>query len=98
MPDITTPNRFALSIVVPVYFSSATLGPLLARLRAAANEAQSAMAAAQGLLSSNGGVQKQPETTSIGNAMYELSRAAQSLRSLADYLDRHPEALLRGKG
>jgi paraquat-inducible protein B len=30
--------------------------------------------------------------------MYELSRAAKSLRSLADYLDRHPEALLRGKG
>ncbi len=74
------------------------IGPLLARLRATANEAQSAMTAARGLLSSTGGVQNQPETTGIGNAMYELSRAAQSLRSLADYLDRHPEALLRGKG
>jgi paraquat-inducible protein B len=74
------------------------IGPILARLRAVANEAQSAMASAKSLLASNGHVQNQPETTGIGNAMYELSRAAQSLRSLADYLDRHPEALLRGKG
>jgi paraquat-inducible protein B len=29
--------------------------------------------------------------------MRELSRAAQSLRGLADYLDRNPEALIRGK-
>jgi paraquat-inducible protein B len=28
----------------------------------------------------------------------ELSDAARSLRVLADYLERHPEALLRGKG
>jgi paraquat-inducible protein B len=27
----------------------------------------------------------------------ELRRAAQSIRVLADYLERHPEALLRGK-
>ena len=29
--------------------------------------------------------------------MQELSRAARSIRVFADYLDRHPEALLRGK-
>jgi len=29
--------------------------------------------------------------------MQELARAARSLRVLADYLERHPEALLRGK-
>lgn len=28
----------------------------------------------------------------------ELTRAAQSIRNLADYLQRHPEALLRGRG
>jgi len=27
----------------------------------------------------------------------ELSAAARSLRTLADYLERHPEALIRGK-
>jgi paraquat-inducible protein B len=30
-------------------------------------------------------------------ALQELTRAAQALRHLADTLDRHPEALLRGK-
>ncbi|MGA1193151.1 MAG: MlaD family protein [Kiritimatiellia bacterium] len=31
-------------------------------------------------------------------AMAELTDAARSIRNLADYLERHPEALLRGKG
>ena len=30
--------------------------------------------------------------------MQELSRAARSIRVLADYLERNPDALLRGKG
>jgi paraquat-inducible protein B len=29
--------------------------------------------------------------------MYEISRAAQAFRVLADYLERHPEALISGK-
>jgi len=29
--------------------------------------------------------------------MQELARAARSLRTLADYLEQHPEALIRGK-
>jgi paraquat-inducible protein B len=33
----------------------------------------------------------------LGNTLQEVSRAARSLRLLADYLERHPEALLRGK-
>jgi paraquat-inducible protein B len=35
--------------------------------------------------------------TELGNTLQEESRAARSLRVLADYLERHPEALLRGK-
>lgn len=35
--------------------------------------------------------------TELVDALSELSRAARSLRVLADYLERHPEALLRGK-
>ena len=30
--------------------------------------------------------------------MEESTRAARAIRVLADYLERHPEALLRGKG
>jgi paraquat-inducible protein B len=33
----------------------------------------------------------------IGNTLQEVSRAARSVRVLADYLERHPEALIRGK-
>ena len=32
------------------------------------------------------------------NAMYELSEMSKSLKSLADLLERNPQALLRGKG
>jgi len=33
----------------------------------------------------------------LGGTLQEVSRAARSLRVLADYLERHPEALIRGK-
>src|SRR5262245_14710974 len=35
--------------------------------------------------------------TGLGNTLDEVSRAARGLRVLADYLERHPESLLRGK-
>jgi paraquat-inducible protein B len=35
--------------------------------------------------------------TELGSTLSEVQRAAQALRVLADYLERHPEALLRGK-
>lgn len=38
-----------------------------------------------------------PGQTELRNALQELARAARSLRVLADYLERHPEALIRGK-
>ena len=77
---------------------SQQVAPILTQLRQVADEAKSTVAAARSVIASNGMVQNEPETTGIGNALYELSRAARSLRELADYLDRHPEALLRGKG
>ena len=36
-------------------------------------------------------------TQSTVDTMRELSRTAASFRALADYLERHPEALIRGK-
>jgi paraquat-inducible protein B len=38
-----------------------------------------------------------PLQRGAGHTLDELARAAQSLRALADYLNRHPEALIRGK-
>jgi ABC-type transporter Mla subunit MlaD len=34
----------------------------------------------------------------LNSVSVEITEAARAVRSLADYLDRHPEALLRGKG
>jgi len=38
------------------------------------------------------------EVYELRNALKELSAAARSIKQFADYIDRHPEALLRGKG
>ncbi|MDE2451109.1 MAG: hypothetical protein KGO22_19185 [Gammaproteobacteria bacterium] len=34
----------------------------------------------------------------LANTVQEVTEAARAVRSLADYLDRHPEALIRGRG
>jgi paraquat-inducible protein B len=38
-----------------------------------------------------------PLSAGLDSTLGEVSRAARALRGLADYLERHPEALLRGK-
>ena len=39
-----------------------------------------------------------PLRYNLNNTLEELSAAARSIRVLAEYLERHPEALVRGKG
>jgi paraquat-inducible protein B len=39
-----------------------------------------------------------PLRVKMNSALEEISGAARSLRLLMDYLERHPESLLRGKG
>ncbi|MEW6166603.1 MAG: MlaD family protein [Pseudomonadota bacterium] len=57
-------------------------------------EAQRALeAASRGVLSGDSALQQDLRQT-----LDELERAGRSLRNLSDYLQRHPEALLRGKG
>jgi paraquat-inducible protein B len=38
-----------------------------------------------------------PVQQDLRDTLQELGRAARSLRTLTDYLERHPESLLRGK-
>jgi paraquat-inducible protein B len=76
----------------------AQVGPLLAALNRLANQAQSTVTAAHSVISNSPLSASQPNTAALGNTLYELTRAARSVRELADYLDRHPEALLHGKG
>jgi paraquat-inducible protein B len=75
----------------------AQVGPFLAEVHRAAKEAESTLASAKSLMGSSLG-QGQPQSAGLPQTLYELERAARSLRELADYLDRHPESLLRGKG
>ncbi|MEQ1440299.1 MlaD family protein [Fontimonas sp. SYSU GA230001] len=66
------------------------LAPEAARTLA---EAQRALEAAnRGLLASDAGLQQDLRQT-----LQELERASRSFRVLADYLQRHPEALIRGR-
>jgi paraquat-inducible protein B len=55
-------------------------------------EARAAIADTRRLLADDAPVQQD-----LRAALQELTRAAEALRHLADTLDRHPEALLRGK-
>jgi paraquat-inducible protein B len=56
------------------------------QVTATLKEAQDAMKNAKDALNNN-----------LGDTLLQLSRAAKSLGALADYLERHPEALIRGK-
>ena len=42
--------------------------------------------------------QDSPDRRQINIMLRELSAAARSIRNWAEYLERHPEALIRGKG
>ena len=69
------------------------VAPLLDSLQQTADQAQAAAGAASKLLGGDGGVQD----SALPDAIRQLTEAARSIRSLTDYLSRHPEALLRGK-
>ena len=69
------------------------VGPLLDSLQQTAVQAQAAAAAASRTLGGGGGAQD----ADLPAAVRQLTEAARSIRSLTDYLSRHPEALLRGR-
>jgi paraquat-inducible protein B len=62
------------------------------QVAATLKEAEGAMKNAKDALSEGGSL-----NNDLGDTLIQLSRAAKSLGALADYLERHPEALIRGK-
>ncbi len=76
----------------------AEIGPILAEIRRTSREAQQTLASAQDVMGGGAQASEAPGSAGLPGTLYELKRAARSLRELSDYLDRHPEALLRGKG
>jgi paraquat-inducible protein B len=67
-------------------------GSLAPQVEATLAEAQAAMKNAKDLLA-----QDAPLQSDLGATLLQLSRAAKSVTALVDYLERHPESLLRGK-
>jgi paraquat-inducible protein B len=66
---------------------------LVQSLHQTASELDMAAQAANGVLGNSPRNQDQ----NIRTALYELTETARTIRSLADYLDRHPEALVKGR-
>lgn len=71
---------------------SPQIAPLVAQLRATASEAERTVAAANRTIGGDASSQND-----LSSALRELTDTARSIRALADYLDRHPEALVRGR-
>jgi hypothetical protein len=69
------------------------IGPMVQKLRGAADAVQATAASANLMLGGSGASQD----ASIPGAIRQLTDAARSIRELADFLERHPESLLEGK-
>jgi len=66
--------------------------PLIKSLRRAADDLQGTAKSANHLVSGTA------TQNGLSDTVQEITEAARAVRSLADYLDRHPEALVRGRG
>ena len=66
--------------------------PLIRSLRQAASDLEGTAKSANHLVSGTA------TQNGLADTVEEITEAARAVRSLADYLDRHPEALVRGRG
>jgi ABC-type transporter Mla subunit MlaD len=69
------------------------VGPLIDNLNRSAEQLQALATSANAVVSGDGATQD----ASLPGTLRQLTDAARSMRALADYLGRHPEAVLRGK-
>ncbi|KPK02262.1 MAG: hypothetical protein AMK71_02855 [Nitrospira bacterium SG8_35_4] len=72
---------------------AAGINETFAAARDALNQAEQTLAAVKSFASEDSGL-----TSELNKTLKELSAAARSIRFMADYIERHPESLLRGKG
>jgi paraquat-inducible protein B len=69
------------------------IGPLISKLNDAAAELSGTATALRQVVESGG----PGADASLPDAIRQVTEAARSIKTLTDYLDRHPEALIRGK-
>ena len=72
---------------------NAKVTPLSKSALEALDTARSALNSIDGLVG-----KKSPTRADLDSALQELAGAARSLRLLADYLEKHPDAIIKGKG
>jgi len=96
MKDIQTMTKEIQSLVRNVSAKIDQFGPSIEKTLEAAS---TTLEGAQATLRTVGGAtgEDSPLIYQMMQTLKELSAAARSLRTLADYLERHPEALIRGK-
>jgi paraquat-inducible protein B len=74
------------------------IGPMLSELRAASRSADQALKQAAASLGTIGeSLSSDPAGGDLAGTLTELRNAAASLHQLTDYLESHPESLIRGK-
>ncbi len=96
---LVTLDRAAENVRQLAQDAGAAIGPAAKSLRAAADSARAAFDAAEGAfaqLSSAVG-EHSPLHRETLNTLRAVTAAARTLRDFSDYLERHPEALIRGK-
>ncbi|MEN6437974.1 MAG: MlaD family protein [Syntrophobacter sp.] len=78
---------------------SKNIGPIASSLVATLNVAQASLKQAENTIGSVDGLigEKSGLKFVLNDTMEELSSAARSIREMTDYLERHPESLIRGK-
>jgi paraquat-inducible protein B len=105
--DSGVPSEVASNLIATLDQARKTIdlkqGPaaeLVARLNRVADTAEQTLVEARGAMAEAKDMLNDRSTTrqDLEQMLTEFAGAARSIRSLANYLDRHPEALIRGKG
>ena len=81
------------SLDTTVHMAGAEVTPMIKSLNQTAGELDATVKSAQMMV---GGSVASPNGN-LQQTLHELTEAARALRSLADYLDQHPEALIKGR-
>jgi paraquat-inducible protein B len=66
---------------------------LASELQATIEEAHATLSSIRAMASTDGEIGNE-----LYNALVEITAAARSIRVMSEYLERHPEALIKGKG
>jgi paraquat-inducible protein B len=77
--------------------ADAGLTPALKRLPQLSQDLEQTVAKASALLGENGYGGNSDFSRNLNRVLDQLNETARSIRLLADFLDRHPEALIRGR-